>query len=161
MEIFQVVKKLNSISRARFRRRPVSCTALYRNPIQTSNFGNPIVTRSLSNLQQLTEEERPSCLRKIEVVAVLDLFCSSVWEDFSEFRKGFFPTWKITDLVLYKRFLSYKSCHRPFSQLRTWPRKKPRERQCRAKDLARTANLQSFRMEKQEMASLSTSFFRL
>ena len=51
--------------------------------------------------------------------------------------------------------------HRPFSQLRTWPRKKSRERQCRAKDLARTANLQSFRMEKQEMASLSTSFFRL
>ena len=40
------------------------------------------------------------------------------------------------------------------------PEKKPRERQCRAKDLARTANLQSFRMEKQEMASLSTSFFR-
>ena len=50
---------------------------------------------------------------------------------------------------------------RPFSQLRTWPRKKRRERQCRAKDLARTANLQSFCMEKQEMASLSTSFFRL
>ena len=50
---------------------------------------------------------------------------------------------------------------RPFSQLRTWPRKKRRECQCRAKDLARTANLQSFCMEKQEMASLSTSFFRL
>ena len=50
---------------------------------------------------------------------------------------------------------------RLYTNLRTWPRKKPRERQCRAKDLARTANLQSFRMEKQEMASLSTSFFRL
>ena len=50
---------------------------------------------------------------------------------------------------------------RPFSQLHTWPRKKPRERQCRAKDLARIANLQSFRMEKQVMTSLWTSFFRL
>ena len=57
--------------------------------------------------------------------------------------------------------LKRHSPHRPFSQLRMWPRKKPRERQCRAKDLAWTANLQSFRMEKQEMASLSASFFRL
>ena len=33
---------------------------------------------------------------------------------------------------------------RPFSQLLTWPWKKPRQRQCRRKDLARTANLKSF-----------------
>ena len=40
MEIVQAVKKLNSISRARlnFRRRPILCTTLYRNPIQASNF---------------------------------------------------------------------------------------------------------------------------
>ena len=41
MEILQAVKKLNSISRAQlnFRRRPILCTTLYRNPIQASNFG--------------------------------------------------------------------------------------------------------------------------
>ena len=41
MEIVQRVKKLNSILRARlnFRRRPIVCTALYRNPMQASNFG--------------------------------------------------------------------------------------------------------------------------
>ena len=40
MEIFQAVKKLNSISRARlnFRRWPVLCTTLYRNPMRASNF---------------------------------------------------------------------------------------------------------------------------
>ena len=39
-EIVQAVKKLNSISRARlnFRRWPILWTALYRNPIQASNF---------------------------------------------------------------------------------------------------------------------------
>ena len=41
MEIVQAVKKLNSISRERlnFRRRPILCTTLYRNPMQASNFG--------------------------------------------------------------------------------------------------------------------------
>ena len=40
MEIVQGVKKLNSISRERlnFRRRPILCTTLYRNPMQASNF---------------------------------------------------------------------------------------------------------------------------
>ena len=35
------MKKLNSISRERlnFRRRPILCTTLYRNPMQASNFG--------------------------------------------------------------------------------------------------------------------------
>ena len=43
MEIVKVVKKLNSISRARlnFRRRLFLCTTLYRNPMQASNFGGP------------------------------------------------------------------------------------------------------------------------
>ena len=43
MEIVQAVKKLNSISRERlnFRRRPILCTTLYRNPMQASNFGGP------------------------------------------------------------------------------------------------------------------------
>ena len=38
MEIVQAVKKINSISRERlnFRRRPVLCTTLYRNPMQES-----------------------------------------------------------------------------------------------------------------------------
>ena len=38
---FKRYKKLNSISRARlnFRRRPILCTTLYRNPMQASNFG--------------------------------------------------------------------------------------------------------------------------
>ena len=41
MEIVQPVKKLNSISRAplNFRRQPILCTTLYRNPTQASNFG--------------------------------------------------------------------------------------------------------------------------
>ena len=41
MEIVQAVKKLNSISRERlnFRRRPILCTTLYRNPTWVSNFG--------------------------------------------------------------------------------------------------------------------------
>ena len=41
IEIVQRVKKLNSISRARmnFRRRPILCTTLYRNPMQVSKFG--------------------------------------------------------------------------------------------------------------------------
>ena len=41
MEIVQAVKKLNSISRERlnFRRRPILCSTLYRNPMQVSNFG--------------------------------------------------------------------------------------------------------------------------
>ena len=41
MEIVQAVKKLNSISRERlnFRRRPIVCTTLYRNPMQACNFG--------------------------------------------------------------------------------------------------------------------------
>ena len=40
MEIVQAVKKLNSISREQlnFRRRPILCTTLYRNPMQASNF---------------------------------------------------------------------------------------------------------------------------
>ena len=41
MEIVQAVKKLNSILRERlnFRRRPILCTSLYRNPMQASIFG--------------------------------------------------------------------------------------------------------------------------
>ena len=41
METVQAVKKLYSISRERlnFRRRPILCTTLYRNPMQASNFG--------------------------------------------------------------------------------------------------------------------------
>ena len=42
MTIVQAIKKLNSISRERsnFRRRPILCTTLYRNPIQARNgFG--------------------------------------------------------------------------------------------------------------------------
>ena len=41
MEIVQAVKKLNPISRERlnFRRRPILCRTLYRNPIQACNFG--------------------------------------------------------------------------------------------------------------------------
>ena len=41
MEIVQAVKKLNSISREwlNFRRRPILCTTLYRNPMQATNFG--------------------------------------------------------------------------------------------------------------------------
>ena len=41
MEIVQAVKKLNSISlvRLKFRRRPILCITLYRNPIQASIFG--------------------------------------------------------------------------------------------------------------------------
>ena len=41
MEIVGAVKKLNSISRERlnFLRRPILCSALYRNLMQTSNFG--------------------------------------------------------------------------------------------------------------------------
>ena len=41
MEVVQAVKKLISISRERlnFKRRPISCTTLYRNPTQASNFG--------------------------------------------------------------------------------------------------------------------------
>ena len=41
MEILQAVKMWNSISRERlsFRRRPILCTTLYRNPIQANNFG--------------------------------------------------------------------------------------------------------------------------
>ena len=43
MELVQDVRKLSSISRAllklSFRRRPILCTALYRNPKQVSNFG--------------------------------------------------------------------------------------------------------------------------
>ena len=41
MEIVQAVKKLKSISRERlnFRRRPIFCTTLYRNPMQARNFG--------------------------------------------------------------------------------------------------------------------------
>ena len=41
MKLVQAVKKLNSISgtRLNFRRRPILCTTLYRNPIQVSNFG--------------------------------------------------------------------------------------------------------------------------
>ena len=45
--------------------------------------------------------------------------------------------------VVYAHCALSDLLQRPFSQLRTWPRKKPRERQCRAKDLARTVNLQS------------------
>ena len=41
MKIVQAVKKSNSILRERlnFRRRPIVCTTLYRNPMQASNFG--------------------------------------------------------------------------------------------------------------------------
>ena len=40
MEIVEAVKKLNSISRERlnYRRRPILCATLYRNPTQASNF---------------------------------------------------------------------------------------------------------------------------
>ena len=42
MEMVQAVKKLNSISREwlNFRRRPILCTTLYRNPMQATNFGS-------------------------------------------------------------------------------------------------------------------------
>ena len=42
MDILEAVKKLNSISQARlnFRRWPILCITLYRNPIQASNFGD-------------------------------------------------------------------------------------------------------------------------
>ena len=42
MKIVQAVKKLNSILRERlnFRRRPILCTTLYRNPMQGSNFSS-------------------------------------------------------------------------------------------------------------------------
>ena len=45
MEIVQAVKKLNSISGARlnFRRWPILCTTLYRDPIQASNFGGVLI----------------------------------------------------------------------------------------------------------------------
>ena len=51
MEIVQAVKKLNSISRERlnFRRRPILCTTLYRNPMQVSNFGGTFDQLFLSN----------------------------------------------------------------------------------------------------------------
>ena len=41
MEIVQAIKRLNLISRERlnFRRRPILCTTLYRNPTQWNNFG--------------------------------------------------------------------------------------------------------------------------
>ena len=44
MKIFQAVKKLNSISRARlnFRRGPVLCTTLYRNLTTASNCGGTV-----------------------------------------------------------------------------------------------------------------------
>ena len=44
MEIVQAVKEFNLISwvRLSFRRRPILCTALFRNPIQASHFGRSI-----------------------------------------------------------------------------------------------------------------------
>ena len=85
MEIVQAVKKLNSISRERlnFRRWPILCTTLYRNPIQASNFGGAfdqlsfevfshkmplyffytMVQKKVKNDQKL--KSRGSCLKKI------------------------------------------------------------------------------------------------
>ena len=59
MEIVQAVKKLNSISRERlnFRRRPILCTTLYRNPMQASNFGAPLTNFSFEFFYKIFTED--------------------------------------------------------------------------------------------------------
>ena len=65
MEIVQAVKKLNSISRERlnFRRRPILCTTLYRNPMQARNFGGTFDQLFLRIFYQIfTEDASLLCL---------------------------------------------------------------------------------------------------
>ena len=59
MKIFQAIKKLNSVSRARlnFWRWPILCTTLYRNPIQASNFGGAFDQLFLWNFYALFTED--------------------------------------------------------------------------------------------------------
>ena len=99
---------------------------------------------------------------------VLSLCRQSGWHIRTRSRSwGFWKFWQDIGLHSEGSWWKFSACHPVRDAIDLShncardPKKKPRERQCRAKDLARTANLQSFRTEKQEMASLSTSFFRL
>ena len=110
MEIVQAVKKLNSISREplNFRRRPILCTTLYRNPMQATNFGGTfdqlflrIVLsnfhrrclstcsipwcKKVKNDQKLKSRGGPACERRHHLVVASFFF--SAWRPLEKIKK--------------------------------------------------------------------------
>ena len=106
MEIVQAVKKLNSISRERlnFRRRPILCTILYRNPMQASNFGGTFDQRFF---RIFLENVHRSCLSTSSIP-----WCKKVKNDQKLKSRGGGGTWGQAREDVWTLYPLFTSAHR-------------------------------------------------